>query len=296
MLEVVIVGDRDSGKTTFLGLLYATSVKVGSDKADSLRFHATIESLESITLVYQQLMSRAFPDSVTKQAIGDIRFQLAFGRGRRGKDWSPDAFTTIHFTLREIGAKKISQPQPSSSVAGGGSNNHDGSDVIVLLVDSTKLAANGESAEPGPLSSFDLSVESLLTGIPRPRDRATRVYPIVILSKFDRVRPEALRAAQVAAAPPEARNARRRAAYAEALLTPNLPRTLAVLRSREKDGSGFAKPAYVFSWVRTETAPGGPDRIRFRRIEVAGWEPDYSSNECLAFLGHLADISAHAGH
>ena len=297
MLEVVIVGERNSGKTTFLGLLYATQVRFGSDKADSLRFHATIESLEMITLVYQQLMSGTFPDPVTKQAIGDMSFQLGYRRGRAGKDWSPDEFTTIHLTLKGTGVGGTHRPQSSSSVTGGGLNGRDGSsDVVVVLVDSTKLAAKGEPAEPGPLSSLDGAVASLLAGIQRPSDRGARLYPIIILSKFDRVRPEALRTAQVAAAPPAARDARRRAAYTEALLSPNLPRTLAILRSREKDRSGFAKPAYLFSWVRTETAPGVPDRIRLRRIEVAGWEPDYSSSECLSFLGYLADISAHSGH
>ena len=36
MLEVAIVGEPGSGKTTFLGLLYATQVRFGSDQADSL--------------------------------------------------------------------------------------------------------------------------------------------------------------------------------------------------------------------------------------------------------------------
>ena len=296
MLEVAIVGEPGSGRTTFLGLLYATQVRFGSDQADSLRFHATIESLEMITLVYQDLMSGTFPDPVTKQAVGDLRFQLGYHRGRPGKGLSPEDFRTIHFTL--IGTADGGSPQKQGSASGsnGGWRGSVGRDVVVIVVDSAKLAAKGEPPETSRLSTFDGALASLVAGMERPSDRGARVFPVVILSKFDRVRPEALRAAGLSAAPPEPHDARRRTAYGEALLVPNLPRTLAILRSREADRSGFAPPAYVFSWVRTTTAPGQPDRIRLRRTDVAGWEPDYSSGECLAFLGYLADISVRSGH
>ena len=80
MLQVAIVGDRDSGKTTFLGLLYAAQVKSGSDRADDFRFHATMESLEEITLVFQRLMSGSFPDSATKEGIHEMRVHLGYRR------------------------------------------------------------------------------------------------------------------------------------------------------------------------------------------------------------------------
>src|SRR5213083_2575038 len=82
--RVVIVGDRNSGKTTFLGLLYAAQVKFGSDKADDFRFHASFESLDEISGVFQRLMSGAFPDSATKEGVREITFRLAKQRPKLG--------------------------------------------------------------------------------------------------------------------------------------------------------------------------------------------------------------------
>src|SRR3989449_11670676 len=80
MPRVVIVGDWNSGKTTFLGLLYAAQVKFGSDKADGFRFHAAFESLDEISGVFQRLMSGSFPDAATKEGGGEIAFRLSHRR------------------------------------------------------------------------------------------------------------------------------------------------------------------------------------------------------------------------
>src|SRR2546427_12341420 len=80
MPRVVIVGDRNSGKTTFLGLLYAAQVKFGSDKADGFRFHAAFESPDEISGVFQRLMSGSFPDAATKGGVRAIAFRLSHRR------------------------------------------------------------------------------------------------------------------------------------------------------------------------------------------------------------------------
>src|SRR5207245_10859147 len=54
--RVVIIGERGSGKATFLGLLYAAQVKSGTDARDGFRFHVTYESRDETTEVIQQLM------------------------------------------------------------------------------------------------------------------------------------------------------------------------------------------------------------------------------------------------
>src|SRR6266849_1136174 len=84
MPRVVIVGNRNSGKTTFLGLLYAAQVKFGSERADDFRFHASFESLDEISGVFQRLMSGAFPDSATKEGVREIAFRLSPPRPRLG--------------------------------------------------------------------------------------------------------------------------------------------------------------------------------------------------------------------
>src|SRR2546430_16396795 len=82
--RVVIVGDRNSGKTTFLGLLYAAQVKFGSDKADGFRFHASFEFLDEISGGFQRLMSGGFPDAATKAGVRQIALRLGHRRSRLG--------------------------------------------------------------------------------------------------------------------------------------------------------------------------------------------------------------------
>jgi len=44
-MPCALLGDRASGKTTFLGLLYSAQVKYGTGVQDDFRFHAPIQSL-----------------------------------------------------------------------------------------------------------------------------------------------------------------------------------------------------------------------------------------------------------
>src|SRR3989304_4316620 len=131
MLQVLIVGDRESGKTTFLTLLYAASVKSGSDKADEFRFHAPIESMETASILFQQLMAGALPHAVTK----------------KGND-----ALTPHLGSRPPGGGGRDGASPGRG-RGRGTAMGDGktplaSHVLTMSGDSTNLAAKVEG--PGP--------------------------------------------------------------------------------------------------------------------------------------------------
>jgi len=302
MLQVVIVGDHDSGKTTFLGLIYAALVRSGSDKTDDLRFHAALDSIEEITGLFQQLMSGAFPDSATKEGMHELSLEVGFRSPRRGavprlgsRNWTAGASMTLRFTLPGSLDEQIPGFLQGSSVYQGVWRNVLDGDAIIILVDSAKLAPKAEDSEPGSLGTYDGRVESLLAAIQRWRERGGRdvLHPIFVFSKFDSVGPGVLRAADVEATPPDIRKTRPRAAYAKALLEPNLPRTLAKVLGTGRGKLRFGRPNYFFSWVRTEgNAPGPGERIRLRRIDGGGWEPDYSRDEYLALVDALGEIAA----
>src|SRR2546426_1445892 len=106
MPRVVIVGDRNSGKTTFLGLLYAAQVKCDSDKADGFRFHAAFESLDEISGVFQRLMSGSFPDAATKEVVRELAVRFAHRRSdlgvlsrRKFRGSSPDSSASFQLIL-----------------------------------------------------------------------------------------------------------------------------------------------------------------------------------------------------
>ena len=147
------------------------------------------------------------------------------------------------------------------------------------------------------MKQYDAALEAFLTANERWRPRGDRspLYPIFILSKFDRVSRKVLSAAKVEDAPPPAGRKGPRAAYAEALLGSNLPRTLKKVKARERHGLAFEPPTFFFSWVGTEKAsPGRSDRIRLRQTPTSGWEPEYSRDEYLALLEFIWDVAAHS--
>ena len=301
MLRVAILGDRRSGKTTFLGLLYAALVSSGSDRTDRLRFHAGYESLEEITVLFQRLMSGGFPDAATKEGVHGMRLELGLRRLKAGgfsrlgpSGWTADVSTTIHFILG--GAL----PEEGDHILRATSEEHArwrdvlDSDVVILLADSTALVPKGDD-EHGPKAPYDAQVASLLSTIQRWRARGGRrtVHPLFVLSKFDSISPEVLQAANLAKDPPRVEAAGPRASYATALLKPTLPRTLQKIEDPDGGRLRFAKPGFFFSWVRTEArGPGAPDKIRLQRANGAGWEIDGSKEEHLALIERLADIAS----
>lgn len=294
MPHIVIVGDRESGKTTFLTLLYAAQVKSGSDREDSFRFHAAFDSLDEMSAAFQQLMSGSFPDAFTKEGIRGITFHFSYRKSGigilsrlRSRGGTPGASTSFHFILLRNLDEEMERFRRGSSLANAALRDVLESDAIAILVDSTNLATKEEDRQLGPRGRYDAAVESMLTVLQRSKGQGgrERLYPIFIFSKFDSVDPKALKAAGVEGTPPDLRKTGARAAYAEALLEYSLPRTMAKVRARETPGRAFAAAAYFFSSVRTETtAATQRPKVRLRRIGGAGWEPDYASDEYLGLL------------
>ncbi|HKZ63062.1 MAG TPA: hypothetical protein VJ400_01330 [Thermoplasmata archaeon] len=303
MLKVVIAGDRGSGKTTFLGMLYATGVRSGSDKRDEFRFHAPYESLEEITGLFERLMSGGFPDRATKEGIRGVKFQIGSRRSGllsrfRDREWDPSGFVTVRFTLLRAVEEEVSRLLKGSVVAKDQMHEVLDGDVVAVLVDSTKLAARGERDAPSPMGKFDQAIEWLFAVTYRLGSHPGRnlIHPLFVFTKFDRVGRDVLRAAKVGAKPPPVGRRSERAAYAEALLRHNLPRTLARIRERDGGRVIFARPSYFFAWLRTaSTGAGAPEKVLLRRVGVGGWEPEYSRDEYLAFLSCLQGIAPHVG-
>jgi len=305
MPNIVIVGDRDSGKTTFLALLYAAQVKSGSDRADDFRFHVAFESLDEISGVFQQVMSGNFPDSAAKEGIRGITFHLGYRKSGfgilarlRSRGWTPGAPASLRFVLLRNLEDEMDRFRKGSSLTNAMLRDVLESDAIAILVDGRKLVLADEDRQLGAMGKYDGAVEALLAAMQGSRGRGSRrsLHAIFVFTKFDSVDPKVLHAANLEAAPPEMKKTGPRAAYADALLDHNLPNTMARVRARQNRGATFTTPSYFFSWVRTDAAsPGRRERIRLRRSDGGGWEPDYSKDEYLGLLECFWEIARDAG-
>ncbi len=302
MLRVAIVGDHGSGKTTFLGLLYAALVSSGSGRADELRFHVAYDSLDEVTVLFQRIMSGGFPDAATKEGLHELRVELESARSGRGllsrigsrKD-APGPSQTIHFSLP--GSLDEASPglHQGSTFGTGKWRDALDADVLAILADSTKLVSKAAEAMAGPMEAYDRRLEALFVAIQRWRSSGGRevLHPAFVFSKFDAVKPALLEAASLEPVPPGVGKTGPRSHYGKALLAPNLPRTLALLDGPSGKKLHFAPAVYTFSAVRTQTQAAPPqERIKLRRTETGGWEVDYSREEYLGFLDAVSKIGA----
>jgi hypothetical protein len=279
-------------------------VKFGSERADDFRFHASFESLDEISGVFQRLMSGAFPDSATKEGVREIAFRLSPPRPRLGillrgrRNSASDNSDLFRLILLKSFEDEVARSLESGSSIGHMTLNEALiSEAIVMMVDATELAVSNEDAPLAPMAKSDAAVEALLTAIQRSRahGEATTLHPIFVFSKFDRVDPNSLRLLNLEATPPDVRKRGPHAAYGKALVDRNMPKTIAAIEARRDRGVRFGAPAWFFSWVRTDhRAAGGGEKIRLRHSGAVGWEPDFSSDEYLAFLTCLGDIAADA--
>lgn len=302
MFQAAIVGERSSGKTTLLGLLYATLVRSGSDQADDLRFHASYESLDEITALFQRLMSGGFPDSAAKEGVRELRLELGLPRSRRGilsrfgsPKWVEGASAAVRFTLPGSLEDATRSLYGGSTFGTGPWRDALDADALLLLVDSTKLAAKGSDPKSASMAAYDGQIVALITAIRRWRSRGGRevLYPVFVFSKFDSAASAAIRGSRLDAVPPDPSKIGSRGTYGQALLEANLPRALAALHEPSKGKPRFAREAYFFSSVRTEADTHGAQvRIKTRSLGVGGWEPDYSRAEYVALLEHLAQAAA----
>src|SRR5438876_2391333 len=68
-MPCALLGDRASGKTTFLGLLYSAQVKYGTGVQDDFRFHAPIGSLNLMSAVDEGMKDGRLPSATLNEEI-----------------------------------------------------------------------------------------------------------------------------------------------------------------------------------------------------------------------------------
>src|SRR5437667_9819521 len=79
-MPCALLGDRASGKTTFLGLLYAAQVRYGTGVQDEFRFHAPMASLGMMSAVYEGMKDGRFPSATLKEEITELSFICGYLR------------------------------------------------------------------------------------------------------------------------------------------------------------------------------------------------------------------------
>src|SRR5437667_129347 len=115
-MPCALLGDRASGKTTFLGLLYSAQVKYGTGVQDDFRFHAPIQSLNIMSAVYEGMKDGRFPSATLKEEITELGFVFGYLRKVVGKlpyyirqqNWV-HPFSTLRFSAYDVSGEDIEE-------------------------------------------------------------------------------------------------------------------------------------------------------------------------------------------
>ena len=315
MCPAAILGDRASGKTTFLGALYSTLVETGSGPNDDFRFFAGPDALRFMSSVRETMLLGSFPAATLKEQVTQVEFTFGFRtlwkkigldtESRLLKPWKG-----IRFGAYDVSGEDVQEYIESGAASSPIIKELLQSNVVVILVDCGRMTLDRDSPAYKEMLHYDSDVARLIVNFAtfkideaRHRGAAGRseappvIFPAIVLTKTDQIRAETLHELGLPQSIPEGRDRPGRQAFCEGLLRSFLPQTLAQLRGGKVAGVSFDRAEYFACWIKTVTSDGGMAPVGKPRISLTGpgaGHPammDYSRDEYLAFIDYFRRIA-----
>lgn len=300
-MRAAILSEPGTGGTTFVGLLYATLVRLAAEPEPPVRVSAGPAGLAVLRRLYRELMDGRFPPPCAPLEAARTQIDLEFGgrpAGRGLLGFGAHASTSPRTALRwarvEFGT--LARYLAGGTATGAGElPDLTPLDTPIVVVDAGDAGPTSPTPSPdgGARTSDDRVAEVFrelaeLRRVARPPAKLP-MRPLVVFSRLDRA-PAAL-ARRVGLPEPldEAALERDRPAIATALLRELLPRTTDSLR---RGGAPIDADASFLSLVDTgpEVGPGEP-RIRTRPIGGERWAPSYPYGEYRRLIDRLGEIA-----
>ena len=301
MSSALILGEPGSGLTTFVGLLYTAQVRYGTEESDLFRFHADRESIRALMGIYGALGEGRFPEGEVD--LGSTPLSFVFGFRRRGFHRSRPSsgedhqFSTLRLSVGGVTPHDLVQMSKHDAVLDAPFRRLLLSPVLLVLVDASWLTSEVESIAGLPMIRYDAALAPTLDllrkfiGAGQER-RRHRMFPIFIVTKFDRIRPEAVEVLKIPPTPPTSWDQTTRIDVGDRLLRKYLPETARFLATRKQGGVEVAPPVWFYSSLRLEISNGPELRIaRRERIPIGGWEPEYPFEEFRSLIEHLRTLA-----
>ena len=211
-MPAAILGDRASGKTTFLGLLYAAQVKYGTGRQDTFRFSATPQALKFMAAVYQNMKDGMFPSATLKDEMSLVEFIFGYRKMIAGRlpTWIKEQrwmnpFATLDFGAYDVSGEDVQEFIETGVAASPVIQQLLRAFVVVILVDCSKMTTDVDSQLYKRMLKYDGDVATLCVAFQKyKKDENDRmkaqgmnpglpiIYPAIVLSKFDTLRDEVL--------------------------------------------------------------------------------------------------------
>ncbi|MFZ0891945.1 MAG: hypothetical protein WB778_02080 [Thermoplasmata archaeon] len=302
MGSALVLGDRGSGLTTFVGLLYTAQVRLGTEDADEFRFHADRESLRRLEGIYVELGTGKFPNADIDWEEHPLSFVFGFRRGALGKighsGGSEEAeFAPVRVQVGGIPTDEIADLRDHDAVLDEPTRRLLRSPVLLPLIDATWLPQDPSAIAGLPIRRYDQLLAKTLELLGRflsaePRRRNRRMFPIFVVTKFDQIASEVLRALEAPSGPPAEWGSEGRSAVGLRLLQRYLPETAGFVQRQKTATLRVDSPVWFFSGLLTrESANGSLEILRRRRGDFGGWEPEYPFEEYRGLIEHLGRVA-----
>jgi hypothetical protein len=302
MGSVLVVGDRGSGLTTFVGLLYAAQLRLGTEEQDEFRFSADRETIRQLEGIYGELVAGRFPEWDLDWETHPLSFVFGFRRGKLGRFGSHGSngdtgFDTVRVQVGGIPAEDLSELAEHDVVLDDAVRHLLRSPVVLAIVDASRLLPTPGGAKTPALHGYDRMLAATFTVVGRflsaEHDRKLRsIYPIFVVTKFDRCLPETLAEVGAAEGPPAAWPSGMREVVGGRILERYLPATaLFFLRTKAEHAATVASPLWFYSSLQLVPDAKAPRILRRSRVPVGGWEPEYPFEEYRVLIEHLARLA-----
>ena len=302
MGSALVVGDRGSGLTTFVGLLYAAQLRLGTEEGDEFRFSADRESIRQLEGIYGELVAGRFPEWDADWDTHPLSFVFGFRSGTfprlGGAGVRHDGgFDSFRVQVGGISVESVAELAEHDAILEESTRRLLRSPVVIPLVDGSRLWPLAEEMDRRPLENYDRMLAATLDLLGRflsaSRHRKLRtLHPMFVVTKLDQCPPETLDRFRIPHGDPAGWPAGTRETVGENILTSYLPETLRLIQQRTGPAAGsIALPKWFFSSLQLVPGPDGRRIARRSRIPVGGWEPEYPFEEYRRLIHQLAVLA-----
>ena len=302
MGSALVVGDRGSGLTTFVGLLYAAQLRLGTEEGDEFRFSADRETIRQLEGIYGELVAGRFPEWDADWEAHPLSFVFGFRSGTLGRLGGRGVrhdgeFDSFRVQVGGISVESVAELAENDAILEDSTRRLLRSPVVLPLVDASRLLPLTEGTDRRPLERYDRMLAATLDLVSRflvaGRQRKLRtLYPMFVVTKFDQCPRETLDRFLVPGGAPASWPAGARETVGESILTAYFPETLRLFQTTKGRGRELmALPRWFYSSLQLVPGEGAARIARRSRIPIGAWEPEYPFEEYRTLIHQLAALA-----
>ncbi len=187
MGSVLVVGDLGGGLTTFVGLLYAAELRLGTQVEDRFRFSAERETIRKLEGIYGELVAGRFPERDVNWEAHPVSFTLGFRGGHlrrvgRAGAQRDEGFDTVRVQVGGVSAQEIAELAERDAILEASTRRLLRSPVVLPLVDASRLEIDPEGSTDRILARYDRVLAATLEVVGRflaaePDRRSRTMHP-----------------------------------------------------------------------------------------------------------------------